>query len=232
MRNFWKFGNIVLFVLVLCMNFFTLWGRQIGPITAEIDPLFRPADWAFSIWGLIYGSLALWLILQWSATLKNVAVVISPWFWINMIANAGWIYFYGTKAFGISVCWMLVIWLSLFFMYRELMRQQLTTRWTFPFSLYFAWISVATVANIAIWLSSIVESSLLIFTICAMIGLSVWAIIWGRLYRDIVFLSVFVWAFIALAFQQRDETVILYLTLCLILFLISTIVAVFFKKVK
>lgn len=46
-------------------------GKTVGQVSAEFETLFAPAGYAFSIWGVIYILLILFVSRQWVAWLKQ-----------------------------------------------------------------------------------------------------------------------------------------------------------------
>lgn len=52
-------------------NFLPLNGRTSGEISDKLDVLFTPAGYVFSIWGLIYFLLAIWVFRQFLSKHQN-----------------------------------------------------------------------------------------------------------------------------------------------------------------
>lgn len=55
---------IVMVLVNVLANVIPIGGMTTGEISARLDVLFTPAGYVFSIWGLIYTLLAIWLIRQ------------------------------------------------------------------------------------------------------------------------------------------------------------------------
>ena len=142
-----------------------LTGRDVGEISDKYATLITPADYAFSIWGVIYLLLLLFVGFQWYLWLKeNRAQEINDsglFFTLANLANAGWIVVWVSDLPGLSVLLMLalLVCLSLLVVRNRLelwdapMRIILFVWW--PITLYFGWIIVATVTNLAAWLVSL-----------------------------------------------------------------------------
>ncbi|WP_449403128.1 hypothetical protein [Exiguobacterium artemiae] len=62
MKNKWIWLNWLGFVFTIAVN--ALDGGKTGRISDTIMTYFKPAGYAFSIWGLIYLVLLVWLIMQ------------------------------------------------------------------------------------------------------------------------------------------------------------------------
>ncbi|NNE97539.1 MAG: tryptophan-rich sensory protein [Pyrinomonadaceae bacterium] len=135
---------------------------QIGGITpeyisAKYPTLITPAGYAFSIWGLIYLLMiafsAYQLFKSGFAHLDKVR-----WFFIlSCVGNISWIFAWHNHYLGLSVVAMLVLLSSLVLI--NLSAKELDSapdEWLVrvPFSIYFGWVSVATVLNVTIFLIS------------------------------------------------------------------------------
>jgi len=71
-------------------------------IVAEWDIKISPAGWAFSIWGIIYSMITVFVVYQalpskWATSRNNELIFgkIGYWFTYNMIANAVWLLIFG-----------------------------------------------------------------------------------------------------------------------------------------
>lgn len=155
--------NILAFVGVIIVNALAnalpINGFNTGELSDMYPNLFVPAGLTFSIWGVIYLFLLVYIISQ-SLSLFNGKSTpdfverIGGLFLINCLANMAWIitwhYQMPLIAFGI----MLVILATLIGIYQklEIGRREVLTRelWTahIPFSIYLGWISIATIANL------------------------------------------------------------------------------------
>jgi benzodiazapine receptor len=154
-------GNILAFVLVIVANGMAngvpLGGQTTGEISAKYPSLFTPAGYVFSIWGLIYLGLlifVIWQALPEQRTNKNLAAIRIP-FLINCASNAIWIFMWHYDLLVLSLVLMLVILGSLIQIYRTLniglSNAPAAERWIahLPFSIYTGWITVATIANLS-----------------------------------------------------------------------------------
>lgn len=156
-------ANITAFVAVIVMNTLAvtlpLNGKSTGALSDQYPNLFTPAGFTFSIWSVIYLALLAFVIYQAVVLFRNrrgadTVLSITPYFLLNCLANAAWIVAWHYEQVALSVIIMLVLLVSLIIIHNKL---RLALSWTpladkllldFPFSIYFGWITIATVANV------------------------------------------------------------------------------------
>ena len=155
-------GSIVAFLAVLLVNYLSnaipIGGLTQKDISDKYSSLFTPDAFTFAIWGVIYTFLAAFVVYQALPTQRKNALVarVSQFFIISCVANIAWIFSWHYELLPLSLLVMIGILLSLIAIYRTLgaagspstLGQRVFLY--LPFSLYVAWISVATVANISI----------------------------------------------------------------------------------
>jgi len=146
-------GAIGAFIVVILVNYLSnalpFNGLTQKDISDKYDSLFTPASFTFSIWGVIYQALP--------AQRKNELMSwMSKLFILSCFANILWIFAWHYEFLVISLIVMFTILGILVTIYRTLglrYEQADWKEWVFlhlPFSLYTAWITVATIANISI----------------------------------------------------------------------------------
>ena len=154
-------GNIAAFVLVIVLNVLSnslpINGQTMPEISAKYPSLFTPAGFTFSIWGVIYTGLLLFVIYQALPAQRhnNLIAGISRLFQLNCVANAAWILAWHYDLLAVSLLIMLLILGSLIVIYRRLLPlgetgtliERAIVR--LPFCIYTAWITLATVANLS-----------------------------------------------------------------------------------
>lgn len=134
--------------------------------TAEVSDayanLFTPAGITFSIWLLIYILLLGYTLYQFKS-FKDIAYEdkhqfkrIGFIFSISSLANALWILAWHHDRIGLSLLLMLII-LACLIVINGITREMIFTLrdWFFiklPFEVYFGWITVATIANLSVYL--------------------------------------------------------------------------------
>lgn len=138
-----------------------------GMTTQEVSDsypnLFAPAGLTFAIWSVIYLLLAGFVLYQWlkpsaGSILSNPAVgnKVRNVFIVSSILNSIWLVVWQYLQIDLSVVIMLVLLVTLIYVNRILANEPLTKReYVFvrlPFSVYFGWITIATIANITAFL--------------------------------------------------------------------------------
>lgn len=156
----------VTFMLMIIVNalanILPINGRGTGEVSDAYENLFAPAGITFSIWGVIYLLLAAYTLYQFGLFHDpiRVASAVSPalldkvgtLFTISSLANVAWIFSWHYDMIPLSVLFMLIILACLILISLDLRKTPLTAREALfvrvPFSVYFGWITVATIANI------------------------------------------------------------------------------------
>jgi benzodiazapine receptor len=211
-------GNIGAFVLVIAVNGLAnalpIGGQTTGEVSAKYPSLFTPAGFTFSIWGVIYTGLLLFLIYQslpaqrQSESLAKIGTL----FKLNCVFNAVWIFAWHYDLLIVSLLLMGGILATLVLIYRSLgaglghasLLEKLCVH--APFSLYVGWITVATIANIsAVQINaglddaglSAIDWTLLKLAIAGAIGATVIAI-----RGDVLYISVVAWAAFGIVSKQ------------------------------
>lgn len=127
-------------------------------VSARYPNLFVPAGYTFSIWGIIYLALLLFVLYQLGlfqkkppendALNRKLAVL----FILTSLANASWIFAFHYGALALSVVMTGFMLVCLIAARLALSAQPLSARETaflqVPFSLYFGWLTVAFIANV------------------------------------------------------------------------------------
>ena len=157
----------VSFVAMVIVNYLAqllpINGVTPGQVSDSMPNLFAPAGLTFSIWGLIYLALAAFSVYQFGFKKQNMdhALLdkVRMLFVVSSLANIAWIFSWHYGNIVLSVFLMLALLLSLIFIHLTLdkARPSKTDKifCRLPFSLYFGWITVATVANITALLVNI-----------------------------------------------------------------------------
>lgn len=160
--------NTAVLIFTLFMNYYVntgaVNGRTIGEVSDMYFNLFTPADYAFSIWGLIFIGLIVLTLAQLKEAFfgseYNLRISKTvPWLIIANLANGFWTYVWLQQWASLSVFLMLIILLSLIHIIQELDLELHSAPTTvkvalyWPIGLYAGWIAVATIANISAYLT-------------------------------------------------------------------------------
>ena len=190
--------------------------RSTGEISEAYPNLFAPAGLTFAIWGVIYLLLAgfvVYLFLNKEKRNEELFSKINPLFIVTSVANISWIFAWHYDYIGLSVLIMAVLLVSLIKIADILRKQQFTSIdklliWA-PFSIYFGWITVATIANVTVFLVSIgwdgfgiAEDvwTVLILLVGALIGIL-------RMLNDknVAYGLVFIWAYFGILLKHMSD---------------------------
>ena len=162
--------NALAFVLVLVVNYLAnalpLNCKNTGELSEQYPNLFTPAGLTFSIWGVIY----LWLLVFVSyqivaifrpalaARVEPIVDKIGWYFAITCIFNVAWMFAWHWEQVGLSVLIMLGFLFTLLRLNEiigvGLFKTNPLEKWIshVPFGIYQGWITVATIANITAFL--------------------------------------------------------------------------------
>jgi hypothetical protein len=236
-----KILALIAYIAMIVVNFLAvnlpINNRGTGEISDAYTNLFTPAGITFSIWGLVYLLLAIYVIYQFKSKNDGLLKKINIFFIITSIANILWIFAWHYDFIGTSLILMLVLLFGLIKIADILRSNDLTAEEKkfikVPFSVYFGWITVATIANITVFLVSINwggfgVSDFIWTTIVLLVGLIIG--IW-RMNKDnsFVYGLVLVWAYLGIllkhlstdGFAGQYPIIIYTLIICLVLFVIS-----------
>lgn len=233
-------------------NALPIGGVTTGEASDAYANLFTPAGITFSIWGLIYLLLLGHTLYQFGLWQKDVdpkreerLAVVGRYFFATSIANIAWIF-----AWHYGVIWLsVVIMLSLLFFLikiadmvnkeRHTMADTLFIR--LPFSVYFGWITVATIANITVFMVRLNWDGFgiadAVWTIIILMTGAGIAIVRMVKDRNIIYGSVLVWAYSGIllkhvsgnGFGGQYPGIISTVIACIVLFIV-TIVFLWYKN--
>ena len=154
-------GAIAAYVAVIVVNTLSnalpINGQTMAEISARYPSLFTPAGFTFGIWGVIYLTLLVFVVYQALPAQRSnpVLAALSKGFVLTCVLNIVWIVVWHYNLLALSVLIMLAFLVLLIGIYRMLARELPTRpaadRWIIglPFSLYCAWITLATIANLS-----------------------------------------------------------------------------------
>lgn len=194
-----------------------LFGKSTAELSDAYPTLFTPAGYVFSIWGLIYLLLIIYAV--WRVLPENQNRVelqkLDPWFWLAAVMNCTWIFLWHGEILWATVIVMVVLLVSLLVLYQLTRNAAFASKKDFwlvqvPISVYTGWISVATIANISVYLYDIRWDG---FGIAA----AVWAMIMiyvagvlaaaqTTLHKDVVYAGVILWAVIGILVKFMDTS--------------------------
>jgi hypothetical protein len=201
---------------------------SMADVSRKYDTVFTPMGVTFAIWGVIYLSLFAFTIYHLIKASKedaqsvanHVLVKIGYLFIINNLACTLWVFAFLNDWLLLSVVLMLIQLLALIFIFIKLnlydgiqsFENKLFTQ--FPLSIYFAWICVATIANISSYLVSsgwaafgISNTNWAIALIFVVLGLSLFIIL---IKKNVFFGLVILWAIYGIILKREAVDASLY----------------------
>lgn len=239
---FLKLPVTVTFLVMIAVNALSVLlpinGVTPGEVSDSYPNLFAPAGVTFSIWGVIYALLAAHTLYQLGlfrgrekaneALLRRTAVAFS----ISSLLNTAWIFSWHYMVIPVSMILMALLLLSLIYIETAVNAKRLTLREKFfirlPFSIYFGWITVATIANATTLLVSVgwdgfglSESTWTVIMLAAgaLIGITT-----ALRFKDIAYVLALIWAYFGIllkhttTFSSQYPNVITAATVCIVLF--------------
>ena len=232
-------GNIAALVIVITVNslanILPIAGKMTGDISAKYTSLFTPAGFTFGIWSVIYVALIAFVIYQaLPAQRKNRSLAdVGSYFRIGCVANTIWIFAWHYEWLVPSLLLMLVLLVTLVFIYRDLgivdPSASGSERWLvqFPFGLYLGWIAVATIANISVVQSALGWNDLWFDeTTWTQAKLAIAAAVAGFVIfrrRDIVFTLVVAWAAFGISVGQASAPAVAGAATAVSMFCVATV---------
>lgn len=231
-------------------NALPLNGTSTGDVSDAYSNLFAPAGYAFSIWGVIYLLLGLHVLYQFGlfhtasqgtgrAELLNK---VGWYFSISSLANTAWVFAWHYDLIAVSVALIVVILICLAAVSQTVraadppLRDRLFVG--VPFSVYFGWTTVATVANVTVLLVSldwdgfgVADSDWTIAVLLLAMAIGTATMLRNR---DIAYGLVLIWAYVAIlvkhisagGFDSRYPYVIATVTACLLVYVVAGVVIV------
>ena len=139
---------LAMFVVNILSNALPINGITTAAVSDSLAIYFVPAGYVFSIWGVIYLGIIIYLISMF-VNFKKEDMAIAPYVIVSSLANTAWIFMWHYKLIYLSVIFMLIILASLIVIALKLNKPEVSSAKKIPFNIYLGWISVASIANIA-----------------------------------------------------------------------------------
>ena len=224
-----KWLNIMTFLFTVLVNGLAgsttiLGGKNTAQISDANPTLIAPAGYVFSIWGVIYILLGIFVVFQAlpSQKGKDYQKRIGWLFILSSLLNIAWLFLWQFEYLSLSVVLMFLLLATLIAIYLRLnigksaasLREKLAVH--VPFSVYLGWITIASIANVAVTLVSVNWDGFginpetwaaLIIIIALLITLLVIAI-----RKDVAYGLVIIWALVGIAVKQSGNQNIVMIT--------------------
>jgi hypothetical protein len=150
------FGMVIVNYLAVALP---LNNKTTGELSDQYPNLFVPSGFTFSIWGVIYLLLAIFMVYQLVYAFRkhrqNISFLekIGILFFLSSLANLSWIFAWHFELVPLSLLFMLILLASLMAIYLKLQIGRSDSSRSekylvhLPFSVYLGWITIATIAN-------------------------------------------------------------------------------------
>jgi hypothetical protein len=218
-----------------------------GTVSDSYPNLFTPPGYVFSIWGVIYVLIALFMVYQARVSQRREGYLreVGFLYLLGAVANIAWLtvfhYSYGNPMlFLLSPIPIISLLVILLLTYVRLgvgvkkvpLKQKLAVH--APVSVYLAWISLATIANIASVLNIIIPGiplsiQAVLTAAVILIALMITLLMLIR-RRDVVYGLVVVWASIGIAAKQAAFPIISVTSLLAVGIIAAVIILLLFRK--
>jgi hypothetical protein len=244
--------NLLLFAAVVYVNTLAvtlpLNGKSTGELSDQYPNLFVPAGFTFSIWGVIYLLLLIFVVYQiWVSfnkkAVQKLSVESQVLFGITHILNMSWILAWHYELLALSVLIMLAFLSTLIVLFLNNEKNQHKSilekiAIDTPIDVYLGWISVATIANItALFIALGWTGSPLTESTWAIIMLSIGAalaVVMLFKRTNFAYALVIIWAFYGIFSkrQSSENTEIAQTALILIAIILVSLVYILFKNLR
>ncbi len=223
-KTIFQIGNGIAFVSVVVVNFLAnllpINNLTTGELSDNYPNLFVPAGLTFSIWGVIYLLLLVFVIYQaqdlFSKKKKELAFLykIHLLFIGSCVINILWVFFWHYEYVILSLMTIVVLFIVLLMIYLRLdigkasvnVKERLAVH--VPFSVYLGWITVATIANVTAalvcsgWTGGPLSEEIWTILVIVVGLLITGGVLFTR--RDIAYGLVIVWAYLGIVIKQQD----------------------------
>lgn len=233
----WVIGYFIAFIVMVVMNYLVgMSGSDVASIANNNESIIQPAGFAFSIWGLIYILLFIWMIYLFFSKRDKSPITTRLKFWpiLNFLLNGVWIFFFTQEWVLASVIVIVALLYTLAEIFTSITKT--SDHWfdRFPFSIYFAWVTVATIVNIftlatANNVDTILGMGELAWTIIVLIVAALIGSAIGLFFKDWLYPLVLIWPFVGIYVESGGEFTSLDVTLAgisLALVIVSIVVIV------
>ncbi len=216
-----RIGIALAFSVVILFNYLAnaipLGGQTTGEISDKYISMFTPAGFTFAIWGVIYLALLGFVIRQFVSNPQEAPILskIRNLFVLNCLANSLWIVAWHYDQLIASMVLMVVILWTLFATGQVFkVESVLNSGWAFafislPFSIYFGWISVATIANVSVLQSAFELNDFLlsqeVWTFIKLLAAGAASYAWGWRFKQPAYLLVIAWAAYGISVANVDH---------------------------
>lgn len=233
----WALFYLAAFIIMVFLNYWST--TNVGSVANNNQAIIQPAGFAFSIWGLIYILLLIWIIkIFFSKTGEEIINQVKFWPVVNFLLNGLWILVFTAEWVALSTLIIASLLFTLIKMYFAITNNDFHWFTRFPISIYFAWVTVATIVNIftlavTLNMETLLGMNELSWTLIAIVGVTILSVYISFKYKDWLFPLVVVWTFGGIYAENGSIFAVLDITLVLsCVVLLAVIFVEGFKKVN
>lgn len=206
---FVMYGVMILFNTLA--NTLPINGINTGEVSFKYPNLFQPTGMTFSIWGVIYLLLLVFLVAQASSVgkpmteaMRILVIRVHVLFALSSLLNVLWLLSWHYDRILLSTILMLMLLFVLGWI--AFLSPGLGSLARTSFSVYFGWITVATIANITILLvklgvPSFGRNAVIMTALILLIGVII-AGLWIIRQKDIAYGLVILWAYLGILIRH------------------------------
>jgi benzodiazapine receptor len=224
-----RYANILFFILTVIVNSIAgsttlIGGRDTATVSNNNPTLITPAGYVFSIWGVIYILLGVFVVYQALPRERSSDYhkEIGWLFALSSLINIAWIFVWQFESLILSVVLIFALLFTLIAIYlrlnigRSKVKNSERLAVHLSFSVYLGWITIASIADVAVTLTAykwdgfgispetwaiIVVAVALVITLL-MLGLR----------RDIAYALVVIWALVGIDVNHSNNQTVVLLT--------------------
>lgn len=235
---------LIMVIVNALANILPINGMNTGEISDSYANLFAPAGITFAIWGVIYFLLLVYVIYQFGIFQsdsdpyrEDLFKRIGIYFAISSVLNSIWIFAWHYRMIELSLILIVGVLICLILINQHTKKVRLSFKdkifIRIPFSIYFGWITVATIANVTTLLVKLgwggFGISEVIWTIIILIVgtlISIGTIIRNR---DFFYGLVVIWAYVGIyikhvspeTFNGEYQSIITSVVVCLVFLVLA-----------
>ena len=244
-----RYANILLFILTVIVNSIAgsttlIGGRDTATVSNNNPTLITPAGYVFSIWGIIYILLGAFVVYQALPRERGSDYhrKIGWLFVLSSLVNIAWIFVWQFESLILSVVLIFALLLSLIAIYLRLNigRSKVKTSERLavhlPFSVYLGWITIASLADVAVTLTAYSWDGFGISPetwaiIVVAVALVITMLILG-IRKDVAYALVVIWALVGIGVNQTNPNVVLTTQIGAIVLAVATLAIAVLLVVK
>ena len=212
-----RIGNVAAYLVTIIVNTLPINGVTTGEVSGSYANLFTPAGYVFSIWLIIYLLMAGFTYHQYRAD-NGLHEKIDILFILSCLFNSAWVFLWHYRLLFLSLFAMLGLLGTLFLIYMRLdvglARVSGDENWMVqvPFSVYFSWVTVASIANCVAFLVGVgwdgFNQAAINLTVGLIVVVMALTLINTYIWGDVAYAAVMVWALVGILVKQMGTPMI------------------------